>query len=127
VFSNLVEEDLVGLLSDLGFVIESSSVLVDVGSQLSQSVGQSVSGGEEHVVDQVVGVEDISVCIFDFLGEPGDVSVVVVGSPVEVVDQLCELCLEIANELLDGFDQLLEVALGLEVQFGVVEDEIGPI
>jgi hypothetical protein len=120
-------EDLVLLVSDVGLVGEGFPVLVDVGSQLSQGVGQSVPGGEENVVDHVVSVEDVSVGILDLLGQPSDVAVVVVGSSVEIVDQLAQLILEISNQFLDGLDQLLEVALGLQVQLGVVQNEAGPV
>jgi hypothetical protein len=127
VFGNFGLEDLVFLVSDVSLVIEGSSVLVDVSSQLSEGVGESISGGEENVVDHVVSVEDISVGIFDFLGQSSDVTVVVVGSSVEIVDQLAQFGFEVSNQLLDGFNQLLEIALGFQVQFGVVQDEACPI
>ena len=52
-------EDSVFSFPDASFVSEGLSVLVNVGSQLSQGVGQSVSGGEEDVVNHVVAVEDV--------------------------------------------------------------------
>lgn len=113
VFGNSFLEDLMLLLANEGFVVEGLSVLVDVASQLSQRVGESIPGGEEHIVDQVVGVEDISVGILDFLSQSSHVSVVVVSSSVELVDQLRKLSLQIPDQLLHGLNQLLEVPLSL--------------
>jgi hypothetical protein len=45
---------------------------------------------------------------------------VVVGSPVEVVDEFVELGIEVTNQLLDRLNQLLEITLSLQVQFGVI-------
>ena len=51
----------------------------------------------------------------------------VVSSSVELVDQFGEFVLEVSDQLLDGFDQLLKVALSLQVQFSVVQNELSPI
>lgn len=97
-------EDLVLLLANCGFVVEGLPVLVNVTSQLSQSVGQSISGGEENIVNQIVCVENISISILNLLSQSGHVSVVVVSSPVELMDQLGKLSLQISNQFLHGFD-----------------------
>lgn len=120
-------EDLVFSVSNVGLVCQGSSVLVDVGSELSQSVGQSVSGWEEDIINHIVSVEDISVGILDFLGESGNISIVVVSSSVELMDQFCKFVFEVTNELLDSLHELLKVALGLQVQLGVVQDEASPV
>lgn len=97
-------EDSVFSFPDASFVSEGLSVLVNVGSQLSQGVGQSVSGGEEDVVNHVVAVEDVSVSVFQLLGESGNIGIVVVGPAVELVDQFVEFGFQITNELLDGLN-----------------------
>jgi hypothetical protein len=57
--SNIRFESFMLFLSNKGFLIQRSSVLVDICLKLFQSVGQSASGGEQHVVDHIVAVEDV--------------------------------------------------------------------
>lgn len=110
-----------------GLFVEHLPIRLDVGFELSQVVGDSVSLGEEDIVNEVVCVKDVSVSILDFLGKPGDISIVVIGSPVVLGDQIREFSVQIIKQLLDGFNELLQVALGLEMNFGIVQDEVGPI
>ncbi len=125
--SNFGFEDLVLLVSNISLFIEGSSVLVDVGSELSQGVGQSISGGEKNIVDHIVSVEDISISIFDFLSESGDISVVVVSSTVKLVDELVKFSVKVSDKFINGFNQLTKVTLSLHMQFGVVQNEASPV
>jgi len=115
------------LVSNISLFIEGSSVLVDVGSELSQGVGQSISGGEKNIVDHIVSVEDISISIFDFLSESGDISVVVVSSSVKLVDELVKFSVKVSDKFINGFNQLTKVTLSLHMQFGVVQNEASPV
>jgi hypothetical protein len=51
--------------------------------------------GEKNVVNEIISVEDISIGIFDLLGEPGHISVVVVGSPVETGSEIGKLSIKV--------------------------------
>lgn len=69
-----------GLLSLEGLCVQVLSVLFNVGLQLSQLVSESLSLGDQYVVNQVIPIEQISVGILDFLLQSSGVSVVVVSS-----------------------------------------------
>ena len=58
-FSNFSFEDLVFSVSNVSLILKGFSVLFDVGFELSQCVGQSVSGWEENVINHIVSIEDI--------------------------------------------------------------------
>lgn len=124
---NIRFEGLMFSSSDGGFFGEGFSVLVNIGFKLFEGVGQSASSGEQDVVDHIVVIENISVSIFEFLGKSGNITVVIVGSSVEVVDEVIKFGIEVSNKLLDGFNQLLKVPLGLQVQFSIIQNKTSPI
>jgi hypothetical protein len=52
---------------------------------------------------------------------------VVVGSSIEALYQVLKLSIQIIQQFLDGFDELLKVPLSLKMDFGIIQDEIGPV
>jgi len=110
---------LVGSLE--GLEIEVLAVIVDVGVELSEVVGDAVNLGDEDVVDHVASVEDVSASSVDLLLKSDDLSVVVVGTAVEVSGQLGQLVVQIGNEVIDGLKELLKGSSSVKVDFGVAD------
>lgn len=69
VFSDSGFKALVLPLPGESLFVKGLSVCFDVGLQLSKSIGDSISLGEENVVNEIVAVEDVSVGILNLLGE----------------------------------------------------------
>jgi hypothetical protein len=127
VLSNLRLVLLSLLLTVKGLLIKRFSVHRNVLLQLVKQVNISLSGGDQNVVDQIISVEDVSVCILDFLFELGNISVVVIGSSLEVGMELVKLFIEFFNKLVNAIDKLVKDALGMEVNLGEAKDKVGPL
>lgn len=110
------------LVSSLeGLEIEVLAVIVDVGVELSEVVGDAIDLRNEDVIDHVTSVEDVSASSVDLLLKSDDFAVVVVGTAVEVSGQLGQLVVQIGNEVIDGLKELLEGSPGVEVDFGIAD------
>ena len=51
----------------------------------------------------------------------------IVSSPVEPGYQITQFSIKVVKQLLNGFNQLLKVPLSLQMDFGVVQNEVGPV
>lgn len=51
----------------------------------------------------------------------------VVSASVEPSDQIGQFNIQVVEQFLNGLNQLLQVALGLKVDLGVVQDEVRPM
>lgn len=124
---NAGEVFLVCLVALEGFLFKRPSVVGDVFLKLLKLGLETGSLGNENVVNKVVGIEDFSFSVLDFLVETSDFAVVDISSAAVACMDLVEFSVEVANELFDVPGELSEDAVGLEVKLSEVENEISPL
>lgn len=123
-------------LSNEVFLMGDSSVLSG-GNDVSLSLGDlSVKGDDllveliflwdEDVINELVGLSDVSVGLRDEVSESSDIRLVLLGSDIEISVGSLGLDVNVSNDFLDGNDQLVQGSLGEGVHLGQVHQEGSP-
>lgn len=82
--------------------------------------------GDEDVINEFVGLSDVSVGLGDQISESSDIGLVLLGSDIEVSVSSLGLDLNVSNNFLDGNNQLVQWSLGESVHLGQVHQEGSP-
>lgn len=120
------QEFLVGESSGFGGGNDVSFGLSNLSVQGDDLFVELVLLGDEDVINELVGLSDVSVGLRDQVSESSDIGLVLLGSDIEIVVGSLGLNLNIGNDFLDGNDQLVQRSLGEGVHFSQVHQEGSP-
>jgi len=105
-------------LTDVGLVLDVLLGLDDLVAEVGDVTLKSGLLNAEDVLEEGGGVSDIGVGGVDLTLDTSDLLVVLDGSLLVSLLSGLELTVKVLNDLLDGGDQLVQWALGHQVQLG---------
>jgi len=81
---------------------------------------------DEDVVIEIMGIEEFSFLVLDFLFKSSNFSVVDVCSSVEFMMDTSQLFLQLTNKLFNFTVEFVKETSGFHVEFSIVDDELAP-